>query len=284
MRVLLATDGSKESNDALRVASRLLTPQDREMDVLYVAPQGARRIAQECLSPGRLANETKRILQDANRVLAEERCTACAFCRTGSPARVILHEATKYDVTVVGAKGRSDHSQGGLGPVASRLVEHASGCVLIGRTPPPDRQPRILVPVDGSNGSGQALDMLASFFDLESADVTLLHVLELPWLPDESEEPQEGADQLLLELRLEAETLLTQARSKLVPHHSGVSTIIREGIPANEILSTADQGAYDLIVVGATEAADLKHQVLGSVSSKVAWNAPCSVLLVRVPD
>jgi nucleotide-binding universal stress UspA family protein len=36
--------------------------------------------------------------------------------------------------------------------------------------------------------------------------------------------------------------------------------------------------------VGANEAADMKHSVLGSVSSKVAWNAPCSVLIVRVPE
>lgn len=280
MRVLLTTDGSNESKAALVTASRLLATEDRQADVLYVAPQAPRPEAQE-----RVARETKRILHDAKRLLAEEGCTASALCRTGSPARVILHEAKNYDVTVLGAKGRSDRSEGGLGPVASRLVEHASGCVLIGRTPPSDRQPRILVPVDGSDGADQALDMLGSFFDLESADVTLLHVLESLWLPeDENDEPQEGADQLRLELRLEAEALLAQARSKLAPHHSGVSTMIREGIPANEILSAAEEGAHDLIVVGATEAADLKHQVLGSVSSKVAWNAPCSVLLVRVPE
>lgn len=280
MRALLTTDGSKESYDALRTASRLLAPQEREVDVLYVAPPAPRAGLEE-----RLSRETKRILQQAKRVLSEEGCDACAICRTGSPARVILHEAKNYDITVVGAKGRSDHSQGGVGPVASRLMEHADGCVLIARTPPEDRQARILVPVDGSDGAAQALDMLASFFDLESADVTLLHVIESLWLPeDENGEPREGAAQVSLQLRLEAETLLTQARIQVLPHHSGVTTLVREGVPANEILSAADQGGYDLIVVGATSASDLKHQVLGSVSSKVAWNAPCSVLLVRVPE
>jgi nucleotide-binding universal stress UspA family protein len=280
MRVLLTSDGSNESKDALRAASRLLARQDREMDVLYVAPEAARQGSQD-----RLALETRRILEQSKRVLAEENCAASMRCRTGSPARVILHEAKNYDVAVLGAKGRGEHSQGGLGPVASRLVEHASGCVLIGRTPPQDRQPRILVPVDGSDGCEQALDMLESFFDLESADITLLHVLETLWLPgDENDEAQEGADQVKLELRREGEALLAQARAKILPRHSGVTTLIREGIPANEILSAADQGDYDLIVVGATEATDMKHQVLGSVSSKVAWNASCSVLLVRVPE
>ena len=241
------------------------------------------RLQTESRAPTRSGIE--RILQEAKRILTEEGVTASTICRTGSPARVILHEAKNYDIAVLGAKGRGEHSEGGLGPVASRLVEHASGCVLIGRTPPRDRQPRILVPVDGSDGSEQALDMLASFFDLESADVTLLHVLETLWLPeDENEEPVEGADRVQLQLRLEGEALLAQARGKVLPRHSGVTTLIREGIPANEILSAADEGDYDLIVVGATEASDMKHRVLGSVSSKVVWNAPCSVLLVRVPE
>jgi len=279
MRVLLTTDGSNESKDALRAASRLLAPQDREADVLYVAPES--RTAQQ----DRVARQTKQILYEAKQLLAEEGCTASALCRTGSPARVILHESKQYDVTALGAKGRDEHSAGGLGPVASRLVEHADGCVLIARTPPRDRQPRILVPVDGSDGSGQALDMLASFFDLESADVTLLHVLETVWLPeDENGEAPEGADQVNLQLRSDAEGLLADARSKILPHHSGVTTFIREGLPANEILRAADEGDYDLVVLGTTAASDMKHQVLGSVSIKVAWNAPCSVLLVRVPE
>jgi nucleotide-binding universal stress UspA family protein len=89
---------------------------------------------------------------------------------------------------------------------------------------------------------------------------------------------------LLGELRREAEQLLVEARVRVLPSHPGVTTSIREGVPANEILSEADQGDYDLVVVGASEAEDMKHRVLGSVSSKVAWNAPCSVLVVRVPE
>jgi len=290
MRVLLTTDGSNESKDALRVASRLLARQDREVDILYVTPEARSPRCKAGQAAGqeiqdRLTKETKRILEQARRIAAEEGCPASPLSRSGSAARVILHEAKKYDLVVLGAKGRDEHSAGGLGPVASRMVEHASGCVLIGRTPPPDRQPRILVSVDGSDGCEKALEILASFFDLESADVTLLHVLETLWLPeDENDEAQEGADQLKLQLRLEAEALLAQARATILARHSGVTTLVREGIPANEILSAADQGDYDLIVVGATEATDMKHQVLGSVSSKVVWNAPCSVLLVRVPE
>lgn len=201
-------------------------------------------------------------------------------------------EEQEYDITVIGAKGKDAPSAVGLGPVASRLVEHATGCVLVGREPPGDGQARILVPLDGSDGSEQALDALVNLFDVESAEIKLLHVMETLWVPlDEDGESNlhndpdsEQRNQIVTELREEAEQLLSDARKRISPHHPGLTTSIREGIPANEILSEADQGDYDLIVIGATGATDMKHSVLGSVSSKVAWNAGCSVLVVRVPE
>ena len=295
MRVLATTDGSTEATAALRAASRLLSKADRQVDVLYVAPEArvpksstiARRAFQH-----RSAAEARRILESAKQALAEEGVDALTLSETGSPAGVIMTEADDYDVTVIGAKGRDLRTNAGLGPVASRIVEHANGCVLVGREPPRDRHARILVPVDGSAGSKHALDALNEFFDLESADVTLLHVLETLWLPESREEESLGdadidfaqATQIVAELRREAEQLLADAQARVAEHHPAVTTAIREGAPANEILSEADQGDYDLVVLGANEANDMKRRVLGSVSSKVAWNAPCSVLVVRVPE
>ena len=292
MRVLLATDGSKEATMALRAASRLLGRTGREMHILHVAaePRFPKSGALEKQAiHHRLAAETRRILQDAKRTLTEEGEDALTLCQTGSPTRVIMRESQDYDIAVIGAKGRDVRTEVGLGPVASRLVEHASGCVLIGREPPGDSQIRILVPVDGSDGSNQALDALISYFDLESAEITLLHVVEKLWLPPlEEEEPTDPeskeSGRFLIEMRRDAEQLLAETHQRFLQHHAGVSTSIREGIPANEILSEIDQGDYDLVVVGATAATDMKHSVLGSVSSKVAWNAPCSVFIVRLPE
>ncbi len=288
MRVLITTDGSKEAADAARAASRLLTGHDRHVDVLYVAPElrapKSGKISRQEYQH-RAAVETKRILEEAKQILAEEGVDAVTLCAMGSPAKVIMRDGVDYDLVVIGAKGRDVRAEVGIGPVASRVVEHASGCVLVGREPPSDQSLRILVPVDGSAGSEHALDALSSFFDLESAEIKLLHVLETLWLPTDADDPDSRlTDQLALEFKREAEQLLTDARVRFLTKHSGVTTSIREGIPANEILSEIDQGAYDLVVVGASDATDLKHKVLGSVSVKVAWNAPCSVLVVRVPE
>jgi nucleotide-binding universal stress UspA family protein len=295
----MATDGSPEASAAMRAAGRLLANIDRQVDVLYVGPEvplpkSARGVTEKFEE--RVAAETKRILRRARQTLAEEGIDALARCGRGSAAMVLLQEAGDYDITVVGAKGRNARPDDvGLGPVASRMVEHATGCVLIGREPRGEKGVRILVPIDGSDGSQQALNALGSLIDLPSADVTLMHVIETPWLRAGLEEELSGNTdpeslapnpeiQLTYQLKRDAERLVNDARASIVGLHPGVTTSIREGSPANEILSEADQGEYDLVVVGASDSADLKHSVLGSVSSKVAWNAPCSVLVVRIPE
>lgn len=66
-----------------------------------------------------------------------------------------------------------------------------------------------------------------------------------------------------------------------IGHGMSANTIITEGDPALEIVSEAERGEYDLIVLGATGASDLKHDMLGSVSTRVAQDAPCSVFVAR---
>jgi len=74
------------------------------------------------------------------------------------------------------------------------------------------------------------------------------------------------------------------AEAQLEGYALGSNSLIREGSPATEILGEAELGGYDLIVLGATGASDLKHQMLGSVSAKVAAQATCSVAVVRVGE
>jgi len=203
----------------------------------------------------------------------------------------LIHLSVGYDLTVVGAKSREDLSAGGLGPVASRVLEHSVSSVLIARETRNEPGLRILAPVDGSDATLRAIDQLAPLVDLSTADVTLMHVVETPWLhagPDQEwlgiqEEVEERDDpqvQLGEEFEREAEAVIEETRIRL-PVRTGVTRVIERGLPADAILAEADSGDYDLVVTAASGATDLKHQMLGCVSAKIAWNAPCSVLLVR---
>jgi nucleotide-binding universal stress UspA family protein len=291
MKVLMATDGSKQAARALTTACRILSPQDREIDLLCVAPDvGPKHNAHRA----KLCRRAARILEAARAALSAEGVSAKPIVQAGSPARLLIAASLDYDVTVVGAKSHKNRSPMGLGPVTSRVAEHANSTVLIGRGLHNDAGLKILAPVDGSEASLVALDKLAALVDLSAADVTLVHVVETPWLhagadqewigyEEEKEEEIDAQAQFEREFEREGDAILENARARL-PVRTAVTTLIYRGVPADEILGEVETGDYDLVAIGASGAADLKHQILGSVSSKVAWNAPCSVLLVRPAD
>jgi nucleotide-binding universal stress UspA family protein len=302
MKILLTTDGSSGALRAQRTAIRVLQSAGREIDLLCVAPEYRSRMTgweesrQRQRYHQRILAESSRILKDAKCALAADGVEVKTRSEVGSPQGVIVRLSDDYDLTVLGARGRNgghdEHSEMGLGPVAHHVVQHAPGSVLIGRELRSATGFRVLVPVDGSDGSRRALEQMEGLLDLAGADVTLMTVMETPWLHLGLEQEWFGYDDPLHEkidpesdwqknMRAEAERMLIAARDQIWPDHPGIQLEIAEGTPANEILSEAEQSEYDMIVVGATGTTDLKHQLLGSVSSRLAWEAPCSVLIVR---
>jgi nucleotide-binding universal stress UspA family protein len=239
-------------------------------------------------------DETTRILEQARGKLNFDAKLISVLREIGPASAVIVDKAKNYDLTVIGAKGWGASRHIGLGPVASRVVEHALGSVLVGRAFRSENGVRVLVAVDGSAASLHAVDVVHSLFDLSSTEICLMHVAETPWIQlglqkdwatylDKDGDKNE-AGLLEKELVRQEESINEQGRGPLRTRPLSVSTRIDEGNPANEILNEAERGQYDLIVVGATGARDLKHRMLGSVSSKVVWDAQCSVLIVREPE
>ena len=282
LRVLIATDGSKPALTAMTAATRILSAEERCIDLLCCIPEEKRG------SLERAQRRAARVVEAARHALAEQGISARPRIERGSPIKTLLRASLDYDVTVVGAKSRDDGTPTGLGPVANRIIEHSTASVLIGREGRNDAGLRILAPVDGSDTTLGALEKLGALVDLRTAEVTLMHVVETPWLigpdPPESmgEEDDVGDMQagLAFELEREAEDVLEEARTRLPPRIA-VNRVIEKGLPAEVILTEADSGDYDLVLMAASGSNDMKHQLLGSVSVKVAWNAPCSVLLMR---
>ncbi len=291
-KVLFGTDGSDYATAAMRTALRLMGPKKHELNLLCVAPSyrrgsdGARQKYER-----RILGETAGVLERGASVAGGD---AHLLTGIGSPAAVIVDKAKDYDLTVLGALGRGASNTGGLGAVASRVLEHASSPVLIARELRSDDSLRILVAVDGSGASIEAVETLRQLFHLEGAEICLMHVAETPWIQlgldqdwdSSSEEEKENSEAGVLEKEFvrEGEVIIERARDQLRAELASITTREDEGNPANEILSEAERGQYDLIVAGATGNRDLKHRMLGSVSSRLAWDAGCSVLIVHEPD
>ena len=305
MRALMATDGSKDASLGLMAASRLLRKGDLQVGVLCVAPEFQLPSIRGGASSGkasrlrekyeqRLGRETDAIVESAVSMLGGDEVTAEGLTEIGSPPEVIVRIGEKYELTVIGAKGHAAQSRLGLGPVASRVLELSRGPVLIGRELTADKGLRILVGVDGSEASHRALDAMTAFIQLGGSEITLIHIMETPWIhlgledewvsyPEDNTGDSDPALHLESEMRREAEALIGEARKELARYDVSVETIIGEGNPGTEIVGQAESEDYDLIVIGATGVSDIKHNVLGRVSTKIAWAAPCSVLVVKAP-
>jgi nucleotide-binding universal stress UspA family protein len=136
---------------------------------------------------------------------------------------------------------------------------------------------RIVVAVDGSEGSWRALE-LAGQLARGDATVTVVHAYDpVPaWLG--SPNFQEHATRQLAW----GEELMGTAEQKL--RDLGVSVIetsLLEGPPASAILSAAEARKADLIVMGTRGLTPLKGLLLGSVSERVIGAALCPVLITR---
>lgn len=79
--------------------------------------------------------------------------------------------------------------------------------------------------------------------------------------------------------RAEAQKTLAQAQRILALPQ--VSTCIREGTPAREIIREANEGDYDLLIIGGRDDHRLSEMILGSVTRKVLSQVETSVLVVK---
>lgn len=291
MNVLLATDGTDAAATAIQTALRLLSPLNRNLTVLCVAPAWGRpKSASRTLYEEKALAATTSSLEKARAIAAPAAKEVTLETGIGSAAAIIADKSAAFDLTVIGSGGAPE---AGLGPVARRVVEHASGALLIGRRIISEEGLRVLVAVDGSVASLRAIETLGDMFDMTSAEVCAMHVAETIWLDEgpgsdfatASDEEREASEpgQLEKEFVREGEEITEEARDILRDHCLLVNVEMAEGNPAGQILAEAERGQYDLVVIGATGNRDVKHQMLGSVSARIAWEAPCSVLIVREP-
>ncbi len=136
---------------------------------------------------------------------------------------------------------------------------------------------RILVPLDFSPASMEALDYAVSLAKKFHAAIHLVHV----YPPDEASSVPGGAH-LLFQSAEAIERLneeLTGIHRKHVPTFCPENCHIRCGRPYEEIVRLAGEIDTDLIVLSTRGYSGLKHLLLGSTAERVVRNAPCPVLV-----
>ena len=145
----------------------------------------------------------------------------------------------------------------------------------------------ILVGVDGSENSDRALDFALDLAEKFNASIMILNVSEslaMGAVPGESIAYSGGNTAAFgKDLREIHDEILSRsvARAKAVKPNLVVSSMLKGGDPALEIVNTAKEGGFDVIVVGHRGLGKMEELFLGSISEKVAHLAPCPVIIVK---
>jgi len=110
-----------------------------------------------------------------------------------------------------------------------------------------------------------------------SAQLHLLHVFRTSRF-DRPKHAGLSSEELLADAQAYLDHYVRLAR-RLCP--APVTGHLAEGDPVDEIVKRARSLTADLLIVGAHDVVGIEKFLLGSVSEKIAKNAPCSVLIVR---
>jgi nucleotide-binding universal stress UspA family protein len=130
---------------------------------------------------------------------------------------------------------------------------------------------KLLVAYDALEHSAFALDKAAEVAAAEGAEVTILSVVA----PDARGTKSGGH----VGPAPHADADVEYARGYLRERRIEAAGKVVHGDPAEEILSEARAGDYDLIVVGTRELGPIVGRLMGSVSRKVVQHAPCAVVV-----
>jgi len=141
---------------------------------------------------------------------------------------------------------------------------------------------RILVPVDFSDPSLQALDYAIDFARQRRSELIVLHVVEPVYYPVAGELYGVGYDlgSVYDEIERAARTRLSRLTGALRKRRVAARGLISLGAAPQVIVETAKKLKADLIILSTHGRTGLSHVVMGSVAERVVRTAPCSVLTV----
>lgn len=308
MKILLALDQSTSAMSAARFLRAFPVPSGSSVCLLHVTetpmPTGSSRaydigeLQQQIATIRVNRRETGRAyLSRVQRLYRGQGLTVRQIVKEGIPGAEIVKciEKEEVDLVVMGTRGLSNLKRFVLGSVSEWVLADAPCSVLIVREQrrrgtPRRKGMRFLLATDGSEDARAAAEFLQQLKPPSGSLLTLVHVADNYHDHVVSRIVAPGRQELtmlakdLLRFRQErGAKLLGETSHEFRSRGWRVRESLLVGHPADRIVKTCTQVRPDLTVLGSRGLTGLRRFLLGSVSHKVARNAPSSILVVRRP-
>jgi nucleotide-binding universal stress UspA family protein len=280
--VLIATDFSHCSNQALNFGLELAQEYQAKAAVVFVLPAdefmmaGADAYAAAKDAASRDLLELKTELWEKHSYIEGEDYQL--FMLEGDVALAILDFACRkeIDLVIVGTHGRGGLGRAFMGSVAERIFRQCPVPVLIvgphlNRNTRTGRPKNILVPVDFSPASEQAVRYAIALIKEHNAKLTVLHVIER-W-PTQA---QSDHREMMQALRGKARKLISEEANDLQ-----FDIRIEVGRVVETVLYTANGIDADLLVIGVRSRTGLLNRMMWPLAYEIVREATCPVLTIR---
>lgn len=298
MNILLAVDNSPHSQVAVDVVLSRSWPEKTTFKVFCAVERREpifavmqRSEAEAFLN--KALSAAREFTQEIAAQLMERfpECKALAEAQFGDSKEMLLEASKWADLIVVGSHGRHGVARLFLGSVSQTVLLHGQCSTLIARyqdahTGRSSFDNNILVALDGTTESKNALDWILNMPWHDDARFTLLSVVAVP-----HDVQAAGVDALYANADSVETDRLTHAATEMLEDYANqieekvgigkVSIEIREGDPVHAILSVATSIPAGLIVVGSSQRGHILRFFMGSVSQEVVLKAPCPVEVVK---
>lgn len=128
---------------------------------------------------------------------------------------------------------------------------------------------KILIPLDGSKRSLDAINMVMSLFPNKNINIHLLHVVETNYItvPGVQDKAAEISKDIL-------------DRASAILSDYSITKVALNGTPYDKVVEYAAKENLDMIVMTRTGVSGLQRYLIGSVTSKVISNSSVPVLVV----
>lgn len=293
-RILLATDGSPNSQQAAEVAAQVAKGLGSEVTVLCAIPSiSALAAPLEGEYYSRLIEKADDTADKA--VAAFKRAGVAAVAKEvpqgrASPVQTILEyvEEEKTTLVVMGTRGLGGIKRAVLGSVSSAVAEHAACASMVVRSEGKGQAlvELVLAAVDGSPNGQRALEAAVELAKGVGAKLRVAHVVFVPSLFWSMGVPGSAIPSQRIEDDAAAAGHKLLARAVEHAKRAGLEDVEEELVtelvsPAQGLVQLAKSDGADLIVVGTRGNGGFKKLMMGSVANSVLHYAECSVLVVK---
>lgn len=142
---------------------------------------------------------------------------------------------------------------------------------------------KILVPIDFSDYSKNALKYSLNFARCCNAEVFLIYVVEPLIFPADFSMGQISIPSMDIETAERAKNELETLAKNEFGNNILIHTLVKTGKPFVEINETARELDVDLIIIASHGHTGVEHLLFGGTADKVVRKAPCPVLSLRDP-